>query len=95
MGVIYKSNFCLPVTSLHTLHYSLVYPYIVYCASVWASTYPTNLNRIVLLQKKIIRRIISKKPFDAQTDHIFKSLQILKLSEIYVFKMESLGILTK
>ena len=86
IGVIYKSSFCLPVTSLRTLYYSLVYPYLVYCASVWASTYPTNLNRLVLLQKKIIR-IISKMPFDAHTDPIFKSLQIMKLSEIYFFQV--------
>ena len=85
-GVICKSSVCLPVTSLRTLYYSLVYPYLVYCASVWASTYPTNLNRLVLLQKKIIR-IISKKPFDAHTDPIFKSLQIMKLSEIYFFQV--------
>ena len=85
IGVIYKSSFCLPVTSLRTLYYSLVYPYLVYCASVWASTYPTNLNRLVLLQKKIIR-IISKMPFDAHADPIFKSLQ-MKLSEIYFFQV--------
>ena len=89
IGVIYKSSFCLPVTSLRTLYYSLVYPYLVYCASVWASTYPTNLNRLVLLQKKIIR-IISKMPFDAHTDPIFKSLQIMKLSEIYFFQVGKL-----
>ena len=86
IGVIYKSSFCLPVSSLRTLYYSLIYPYLVYCASVWASTYSTNLNRIVLLQKKIIR-IICKKPFDAHTDPLFKSLQILKLSEIYFFQV--------
>ena len=86
IGVIYKSSFCLPVTSLRTLYYSLVYPYLVYCASVWASTYPTNLNHLVLLQKKIIQ-IISKMPFDAHTDPIFKSLQIMKLSEIYFFQV--------
>ena len=27
--------------------------YLVYCVSVWASTYPTNLNRIVILQKNV------------------------------------------
>ena len=42
IGVIYKSSFCLPVTSLRSLFYNLV----------WASKYPTNLNRIVLRQKK-------------------------------------------
>ena len=35
---------------------------------------------------KIIR-IISKMPFDAHTDPIFKSLQIMKLSEIYFFQV--------
>ena len=52
IAVIHKSSFCLPVTSLRSLYYNLVYPYLVYCTSVWVSTYPTNLNRIVLLQKK-------------------------------------------
>ena len=57
----------------------------------------TCMNRMVLLQKKIIR-IISKKPFDAHTDLaceretfpiiLFKSLQILKLSEIRFFQVE-------
>ena len=27
--------------------------YLVHCVSVWASTYPTNLNRIVILQKNV------------------------------------------
>ena len=88
IAVIHKSSFCLPVTSLRTLYYNLVYPYLTYCASVSASTYPTNLNRIVLhhAEKKKIR-IISKTPFDAHTDPKFKRLQILKLSQIYFFQV--------
>ena len=53
---------------------------------MWASTYPTNFNRIVILQKKIVR-IISKKPFDAHTEPIFEDLQILKFSNIYLFQI--------
>ena len=64
IGIIYKSSFCLPKTSLRSLYYSLVYPYLTYCVSVWGSTYQSNLNRIIILQKKIIR-IISKVSFDA------------------------------
>ena len=52
IGIIFKSRFCLSLSSLRTLYYSLVYPYLMYCVSVWASTYPTNLNRIIILQKK-------------------------------------------
>ena len=56
--------------------------YLVYCISVWGLTYPSNLNRIFLQQKKV-RGIISKSAFDALTESIFKQLKILKLSDIY------------
>jgi len=82
IGIIYKASFCLPTISLCTSYFCLVYPYLVYCISVWGSTYPSNLNRIFLLQKKV-RRIISKSAFDAHTEPIFKQLKILKLSDIY------------
>ena len=49
IGIIYKSSFCLPKTSLRSLYYSLVYPYLTYCVSVWGSTYQSNLNRIIIL----------------------------------------------
>ena len=59
IGIIYKSSFCLPKTSLHSLYYSLVYPYLTYCVSVWGSTYQSNLNPIIFLQKKIITKFLS------------------------------------
>ena len=40
LGIIYKSSFCLNKNSLCTLYYSLVYPYLYYCACVWGLTYP-------------------------------------------------------
>ena len=82
IGIIYNASFCLPTTYLCTMYFCLVYPYLVYCISVWGSTYPSNLSRIFLLQKKVIR-IISKSAFDAHTEPIFKQLKILKLSDIY------------
>ena len=82
IGIIYKASFCLPTTYLCTMYFCLVYPYLVYCISVWESTYPSNLNRIFLLQKKVIR-IISKSALDAHTEPIFKQVKILKVSDIY------------
>ena len=35
IGIIYKASLCLPTSSLCTLYYSLIYPYLVYCNSVW------------------------------------------------------------
>ena len=64
------------------LIYSLVYSYFQYCILEWGSTYPTQLRRLILLQKRIVR-IISKEGFDAHTNPLFESLMILKLEDIY------------
>ena len=86
IGIIYKSSFCLPKTSLHCLYYSLVYPYLIYCVSVWGSTYQSNLSRVSILQKKIIR-IICKVSFDSHTDVLFKEHGILKFFDIYFYQI--------
>jgi hypothetical protein len=67
IGVIKKVSFYVPKSSLVLLYYSLIYQYnIQYCILVWGSTYPSNLNRIVLLQKRVIR-IINHEVYDAHT----------------------------
>ena len=86
IGIIFKSNSCLPRFSLRLLYYSLVYPYLQYCVTVWGSTYPSNLNRIILLQKRVVR-CINKDAYDAHTDPIFKELRILKFNDIYLLNL--------
>ena len=36
-------------------YYSLIYPYFYHCNVVWASAYKSDLRRLVILQKHIIR----------------------------------------
>ena len=82
IGIISRCSFFLPKLSLRMLYFSLIYPYFYYCNIVWASTYKTNLRRLVILQKRIIR-IINKSHFNAHTDPIFKDLGILKFNDIH------------
>ena len=81
VGIIYKSSFWLNKTSLCTLYYSLVYPYLHYCTSVWGSTYQSNLKRLINLQKRVIR-IVSRRFLDAHANLIFESFRILKFEDI-------------
>ena len=53
---------------------------------MWGSTYQSNLNRVIILQKKIIR-IIYKVSFDSHTDVLFKEQEILKFSDIYLYQI--------
>ena len=73
-GIIRKFSFYLSTKTLRTLYFSLVYPYFFfYCNLVWASTYRTNLIRLEILQKRVIRAI-AKTTFDA---HLIQSFKIL------------------
>ena len=84
ISIISRCSFLLPKSSLRMLYYSLIfiYPYFYYCNIVWASTYKTNLRRLVILQKRIIR-IINKSRFNAHTDPIFKDLGMVKFNDIH------------
>lgn len=57
IGIMSKSRFYLSRKSLLSLYYTLVYPYLNYCNIIWSSNYPSNLNKLLLLQKRIVRII--------------------------------------
>ena len=57
IGMLYKAWFYVTRKSLLSLYFSPVYPYLTYRNVVWSSTYPTNINRIYLLRKRIVRTI--------------------------------------
>lgn len=85
-GIIFKSSFYLFKSSLRALYFSMIYPYLQYCNIVWASTYITNLRRIILLQKRVVR-ILNKAKFDAHTEPIFKELNLLKFQDIRLLQL--------
>jgi hypothetical protein len=63
----------------------MVYPYLQYCNIVWASTYSSNLSRLVILQKRVAVRIINNSRFDYHTGLIFKNLRLLNNIDSEVF----------
>ena len=86
IGVMKKASFYVSESSLKMLYFSLTYPCMQYCTLVWGSTYPSNLNRIVLPQKKAVR-IIGKEAYDAYTEPIFQRLKILTFNQTYWFHL--------
>ena len=87
IGIVFWCSFFLLKSSLRMLYYSLIiYPYFYYCNIVWASTYKTNLRRLVILKKRIIR-VINKSHFNAHTDPIFKDLDILNFNDTHLLQL--------
>ena len=72
-----------PKHILKTLYQTLTYPYFNYCNLIWGTAHITNLNPLIVLQKKCIR-IICRAGYIDHTAPLFKSTKILKLGQIHI-----------
>ena len=79
--IMYRASFVIDKCGMLILYHSLFLPYIMYCIEVWGNTYATNLNCLVLLQKKVVRLICRAKRLD-HTSCLFSKLRILKVPDI-------------
>ena len=86
IGIIFRSSFYLSTPSLRMLYNAMILPYLNYCDLVWGSTYKTNLQRIVILQERVIR-IANKSYYNAHTEPIFKKLNLLKFQDIHLIHL--------
>ena len=84
VGMIIKARRCLNRKALLTLYYSFIFPYMTYCNHVWGTACPTNLKRVVLLQKKVIRIMLQTKR-NAPTDPLFAQLRIMPFPNINIY----------
>ena len=57
LGLLYKIRPFVNMKILKMLYYSLVYSHLNYVTEVWGSADPTYLDRILILQKRIVRML--------------------------------------
>ena len=81
IGVIYKMRKLCHESVKLSLYYSLVHSYLNYGTCVWGSSADIYLNKIRILQKKVIR-IISNAELNDHTNPIFRRLKVLKFDDI-------------
>ena len=78
IGVLNRLRYEYPEEILLTLYNTLILPHLNYCILLWGA----NTGNIHKLQKKALR-IISNSKFLAHTEPICKSLNLLKVQDIY------------
>jgi hypothetical protein len=74
----------LPAHSLKTLYYSLFHCHLVYGIEIWSAASPSLLKPLITKQKTAIR-ILANKSYNAHTEPLFKSLEILPLNDLISF----------
>ena len=84
IGVIIKARKVFDKTTLLSIYNSLILPYICYCIHIWGNAYQTHLQKLHVLQNKIVR-IIAGVPRRTSSDHLYCELNILKLKKLYLY----------
>lgn len=81
LGILTRLSKVLPPKARSTLYYSLIYPYLTYCAIIWASAYKSNLNKLVIIHKRALR-FVANIPHGAHTEGEFIRRKMLKIEQI-------------
>ena len=91
IGIMCRLKHFLPKSILHTIYNSLIVPHINYGILLWGH----KSDKLFTLQKKAVR-IISDTKYNAHTDPLFKTLEILKATHLcalhelkFCFKLEN------
>ena len=86
IGIMNKLKLFFPSSTLLTLYFSLILPYLNYGILAWGNTYSTLLDKILLLQKKALR-ISFNLHLREHTDQLFFNNKILKVKDIYSLQL--------
>ena len=81
IGIICRVRKIFSGNLLRNLYYTFIYPYLLYCNAVWGLACTTQLRKIHIRQKRIIRIICGSGRKD-ESEPLFKKLKILNIYEI-------------
>ena len=89
IGIMYKLREFMDTKMLSNIYYSLIYSHIVYAIQVWGSACDTEINKLLLLQKKAVRMMTNNDKYPlvpgplAPSNPIFRELGVMKIKDIF------------
>lgn len=83
---INKIKHLVPENTLKALYYTLVYPHLTYGITLWGSTYNVHINKLRVMQNKIIRAMLNAN-FTDPSKPLYAKLQILRLDDVYKLEL--------
>ena len=92
VGIIAKLRSYLDPKLLKNIYHSIVVSHLSYGVEAWGSANATDLEKILILQKKAVRILTGNRYFQiygedaaplARSEPLFKTLDILKFNDIF------------
>ena len=87
IGILYKAKKYLKESSMKTLYYAFIYPYLTYCITAWGNTFNSVLEPLIVLQKGAIGIVCGAQKFD-HTYPLFQLSKTLPLRNLYVYSAQ-------
>ena len=84
-AILYKCSQIIDSCSMRILYCSIFLPYIHYRSEMWGNTYHSNINRIIIIQKRTIRLLFGAGRLDHITP-LFQRANILKFTDVVKLK---------
>ena len=85
VGIISKLKYFFPRKTLLILYFSLILPYLNYGIMAWGNASKYLLDKISVLQNKVIK-IIYNVPIRAHSSHFYYESKILKFADLFLFQ---------
>ena len=89
VGVVARLRHFVPRTTLLNIYQSLILPYLTYGLAAWGQAAKTHLQKILVLQKRVLRLMYFSEP-RAHAVPLFISSKILPLQMLYAEKVSSI-----
>lgn len=84
VGIFYRVRDEIPLYALKRLYYALAHSRLTYMITVWANTTGENLERIQVLQNRLLK-LIFRLPVLTETMRVYKESEMLPVKGIHVY----------
>ena len=82
--ILRSSKIFFTPRALKSIYYSLFHSHLIYCLPIWSCSSQSNIQKIFRSQKAAIR-LLTQSKYNAHTEPLFKSLNILPLNSLIKF----------
>ena len=82
VGIFYKMTEILPYNIRKQLYFTLIYPHIIYGIEIYANTYLSYLEPLIILNNKILR-ILQNKKMKTPVKDLYKTYNTLHIPDLY------------
>jgi len=85
----YKIRGKLPAAILKQIYFAFVHPYLLYGIELYANTAPTHMNKLIVLNNKLLR-ILQHKTYSYPVKRLYHNYNTLPIPDLFYFQLSLL-----